>query len=263
MEGLTKILFIGDLIGRPGRIAVRELLPGLVGRHTPDLVVANGENSAGGFGITPEIAQELKSLQVDVITTGNHVWDKKEVYEYIKGERRLLRPANYPSGAPGAGWGIYECPSGVKVGVLNLMGRVFMESLECPFRTAREAVERMRLETPVILVDMHAETTSEKAAIGWFLDGSVSAVVGTHTHIQTSDERLLANGTAFITDAGMTGPTDSVIGMQKESIIQRFVTQMPVKFDVAAKAIELQGVVITVNSSDGKAIKIERIKCQL
>lgn len=260
MNETTRVLFIGDIIGKPGRIAVRELLPRLVGQCSPDLVIANGENSAGGFGITAEVAEELKKLQIDVITSGNHIWDKKEIYEYIKGERRLLRPLNYPNGAPGYGFGVFECASGVKVGVLNLMGRVFMDNLECPFRTGREAINKLREQTPVIIVDLHAETTSEKAAIGWHFDGLVSAVIGTHTHIQTSDERVLTNGTAFITDAGMTGPTDSVIGMRKEMIIERFLTQMPVRFDVAAKGIELQGVLVTIGSLDGKAKKIERIR---
>lgn len=263
MNEHTKILFIGDIIGKPGRIAVRELLPKLVGEYSPDLVIANGENAAGGFGITPEVAEELKRLQIDVITSGNHIWDKKDVYDYLKGEKRLLRPANYPPGAPGAGYAVYECPSGARVGVVNLLGRVFMDNVDCPFRTGKEIVSKLKEETPVIFVDMHAETTSEKAAIGWHLDGLASAVAGTHTHIQTSDERILPNGTAFITDAGMTGPTDSVIGMQKDSIIQRFLTQMPVKFDVASKGIELQGVFIKVNSSDGRAVNIERIKIPL
>ncbi|MCL4874586.1 TIGR00282 family metallophosphoesterase [bacterium] len=256
----VKVLFIGDIVGRPGRLAVRELLPKLVGRHSPDLVVANGENAAGGFGITPEIAEELKKLEIGVITTGNHIWDKKEIYDYIRSEPRLIRPANYPLGAPGNGWGVYETPSGVKVGVVNLMGRVFMECLECPFRAGADIVKRLKAETPVVIIDMHAETTSEKAALAWHLDGLASAVIGTHTHVQTSDERVLPGGTAFITDAGMTGPTDSVIGMKKETVLERFLRQMPVKFDVATKGIELQGVAVTIGASDGRARSIERIK---
>lgn len=258
--GLTRILFIGDIIGRPGRIAVRELLPGLVGAYSPDLVIANGENAAGGFGLTPEIAGELKRLQIDVITTGNHIWDKKEIYEYLDREKAVLKPANYPEDTPGAGWGVFECASGVKVGVLNLLGRVFTDCVECPFTVGMRAVEEIRKQTPIIIVDMHAETTSEKAAIGWYFDGMVSAVIGTHTHVQTSDERLLSKGTAFITDAGMTGPTDSIIGMRKEEIIQKFLTRMPVRFDVASKRIELQGAFITINTEDGRAQSIERIK---
>ena len=261
--GLTRILFIGDIIGRPGRIAVRELLPGLVGAYSPDLVIANGENAAGGFGLTPEIAGELKRLQIDVITTGNHIWDKKEIYEYLDCEKAVLKPANYPEETPGAGWGVFECASGVKVGVLNLLGRVFTECVECPFTVGMRAVEELRKQTPIIIVDMHAETTSEKAAIGWYFDGMVSAVIGTHTHVQTSDERLLSKGTAFITDAGMTGPVDSVIGMRKEKIIEGFLTEMPTRFEVASKDLELQGVLVTLRSEDGKAKGRERIRLKL
>ena len=255
-----RILFVGDVVGRSGRVVVYDRLPGLIRDWKLDLVIVNGENAAGGFGITPEIAEELKSLQVDVITSGNHIWDKKEIHDYISASSTLIRPANYPPDSPGSGRTVFECASGVKVGVVNLCGRVFMEALDCPFRVGKEAVERLREKTPVIVIDIHAETTSEKAAIGWHFDGSVSAVIGTHTHVQTSDERILTNGTAFITDAGMTGPMDSVIGMRKDIIVQRFTTQMPVKFDVATKDIELQGVLVTVNAADGKAVKIERIK---
>jgi len=260
MHDTTKVLFIGDIIGKPGRLALRELLPKLVGRFAPDIVIANGENAAGGFGITPEIAEELMKLQVDVITSGNHIWDKKEVYEYLGVEKRLLRPANYPEGSPGAGSGIYECPSGVKVGVVNLIGRVFMDSLDCPFRAATDLVRKIRETTPIVIVDFHAETTSEKMALGWHLDGLASAVIGTHTHVQTSDERVLTNGTAFMTDAGMTGPLDSIIGMRKEVILERFLTHMPVRFDVATKCVELQGVFIEVDTASGKAVRMERVK---
>jgi metallophosphoesterase (TIGR00282 family) len=259
MGEMTKVLFIGDVIGRPGRVALRELLPGLVGSSSPDIVIANGENAAGGFGITPEICEELKALQVDVITSGNHIWDRKEIYDYLKRDKRLIRPANYPEGAPGEGFTLFECGSGVKVGVLNLAGRVFMDNLDCPFRTGAEAVERLKGEARVIIVDIHAEATSEKAAMGSYLDGAVSAVIGTHTHVQTSDERVLPNGTAYITDAGMTGPTDSIIGMRKEGVLKRFLTQMPSKFEVASRGIELQGVLVTVGP-DGRALGIERIR---
>lgn len=259
--GLTKILFIGDIIGRPGRIAVRELLPRLAGTHAPDIIVANGENAAGGFGLTPEIAEELKALQVDVITTGNHIWDKREVYDYLKREKSVLKPANYPEGTPGVGWGVFECASGAKVGVINLLGRVFTDNgVDCPFRVGRHLAEEIRKITPVILVDMHAETTSEKAAIALHLDGLVSAVIGTHTHVQTSDERVLAGGTAFLTDAGMTGATDSIIGMRKEAIIDKFLTRMPARFEVATKGVELQGAVITVDAATGRAVSIVRLK---
>lgn len=263
MSGLATILFIGDIIGRPGRLAVRELLPRLVGKYCPDIVIANGENASGGFGITPDTANELRRLHIDVITSGNHIWDKKEVHDFLRAGSTVLRPLNYPSGAPGIGSAVYECPSGVKVGVLNLIGRVFMDSLDCPFRTGREAVLKLRQETPVIFVDFHAEATSEKAALANYFDGIVSAVVGTHTHVQTSDERILPGGTAFLTDAGMTGPVDSVIGVKKELIIQKFLTQLPVRFEVASRAVELQGVVVTVDATDGKTKKIERIKMPL
>lgn len=263
MSGQTKVLFIGDIVGKPGRLAVRELLPGLVGRLSPDIVIANGENSAGGFGITPEIADELFSLHVDVITTGNHVWDKREVYDYLSAEKRMLRPANYPPGAPGSGMGVYECPSGVKVAVVNLLGRVFMECVDCPFRAATDLVGKAREAAPVVIVDFHAETTSEKMALGWHLDGLASAVIGTHTHVQTSDERVLPGGTAFITDAGMTGPTESVIGVRKEIILDRFLKQMPARFEVASKSVELQGVVVTIGHESGRAVSIERIKAPL
>lgn len=262
MDGTSKILFIGDVIGRPGRLAIRELLPGLVGQLSPDIVIANGENASGGFGITSETADELKRLHVDVITSGNHIWDKKEVFEYLKSEKRLIRPANYPPGAPGTGWTIFECASGVKVGVVNLLGRVFMDSLECPFRMGREIVMKLRQETPIIFVDFHAEATSEKAALANYLDGLASAVIGTHTHVQTSDERILPGGTAFLTDAGMTGPVDSIIGVKKELIVQRFLTQLPVRFEVASRNVELQGALVTVGA-DGHAKKIERIKAPL
>lgn len=263
MQDLVKILFIGDIVGRPGRIAVRECLPRLVGDLAPDIVVANGENAAGGFGITPDIAEELFKLGVDVITSGNHIWDKKEIYDYIRSEKKLLRPANYPEGAPGAGSVLFECASGAKVGIVNLLGRVFMESVDCPFRAGRSLVQRLKAETPVVMVDMHAETTSEKTALAWHLDGMASAVIGTHTHVQTSDERVLPGGTAFIADAGMTGPTESVIGIKREIVVERFVTQMPVRFELAGRGVELQGAFMEVESSAGRAISIKRIKVEL
>ncbi|MBI5810311.1 MAG: TIGR00282 family metallophosphoesterase [Deltaproteobacteria bacterium] len=265
MSALIKILFIGDIVGRPGRTALRELLPGLIKEYSPDIVIANGENSAGGFGITPEICRELRSLRIDIITTGNHVWDKKEIIDFLNDKENgyIIRPANYPEGAPGSGAAIHALGFGVKVGVLNLSGRVFMDSIDCPFRAGKAALRRLREETPVIIVDMHAETTSEKTAMAWYLDGSVSAVVGTHTHVQTSDERILPNGTAFITDAGMTGPTESVIGVEKDIIIDTFLTKMPSRFEVASKGVELQGVFITVGPEDGRARTIERIKVPL
>ncbi|MBI5560035.1 MAG: TIGR00282 family metallophosphoesterase [Deltaproteobacteria bacterium] len=260
MANSTKILFIGDIIGKPGRKAVRTLLPDILARHRPDMVIANGENSAGGFGITLEVYEELLKFNVDVITSGNHIWDRKEILESMDRAERLVRPANDPGGSPGKGSIIFECPSGVKVGVVNLCGRVFMEALDCPFRVGLEYVERLRKETPLIFVDMHAEATSEKAAMGWYLAGKVLAVIGSHTHVQTSDERILNGRTAYITDAGMTGPTDSIIGIEKELVIKRFLTQVPAKFEVAEKGLEFQGVLIEADSESGRAVRIERIK---
>ena len=260
----TGILFIGDLVGKPGRLAVTELLPSLVEEYKPDIVIANVENAAGGFGITPRIADDLLSLDIDIMTSGNHIWDRKEIYDYMGDTKRLVRPANYPDGTPGRGSAVVEPNNdgggGVKVGVLNLAGRVFMDDLDCPFKAAEKELERLKSEADIIIVDMHAETTSETMAMGWFLDGRVSAVIGTHTHVQTADERILAGGTAFITDAGMTGPTDSVIGMNKEFVLERFLTQMPVRFEVATENVELQGVFVKIETDSGKAVEIERIK---
>ncbi|MBI5234001.1 MAG: TIGR00282 family metallophosphoesterase [Deltaproteobacteria bacterium] len=255
-----KALFIGDIIGRPGRTAVKEILPEIQRKHTPDIIIANGENAAGGFGITPEIARELISLGIDVITSGNHIWDKKEIYGYLNEEPRILRPLNYPEGAPGKGAGLFSTAKGRAIGVINIEGRVFMNTIDCPFRAADKAIKELRDSTPVIIVDMHAETTSEKAAIALYLDGRVSALIGTHTHVQTSDERVLANGTGFITDAGMTGPVDSCIGVKKELVIQRFLAQTPVRFDVAIEGLEFQGVFLTIDEGTGKTLSIERIK---
>ena len=255
----VKVLFIGDLVGKPGRQAVSRELHRLVDRHAVDLVVVNGENMAGGFGITEETARELFEMGVHVITSGNHIWDKRESYPYLNREARIIRPANYPEGAPARGSIVVKSPGGVKVGVLNLEGRVFMNNLECPFLTADREIARLREETPLIFVDFHAEATSEKASLGWYLDGRVSAVIGTHTHVQTADERILTNGTAFMTDAGMTGSFDSVIGVRKEEPIQKFLTQLPAKFEVAKKDLRLNGVVVTLEEGTGRALGIERI----
>jgi metallophosphoesterase (TIGR00282 family) len=264
MDDTANILFIGDIIGRPGRSAVKGLLPGLIAKYSPDAVIANGENAAGGFGITADVYEELRGLKIDVITSGNHIWDKKEIIDRI-GEysNSLIRPANYPAGAPGAGSTVFNVPSGKKIAVLNLSGRVFMDSLDCPFRTGIEAARLLREETPVIVVDMHAEATSEKAAMAWHLNGTASAVIGTHTHVQTSDERILSGGTAFITDAGMTGPTESVIGMNREAVLHGFLAKMPQRFEVASKGVELQGVFVSIGTRDGRAKTIERIKLAL
>ncbi len=258
------ILFIGDIVGKPGRLAVTELLPALVEEYKPDIVIANVENAAGGFGITPRIADDLLGLDIDVMTSGNHIWDRKEIYDYIADTARLIRPANYPDGTPGRGSTVVETKGnggdGTKVGVINLAGRVFMDDLDCPFKAAEKELEVLRSEADIIIVDMHAETTSEAMAMGWFLDNRVSAVIGTHTHVQTADERILNSGTAFITDAGMTGPLDSVIGMNKDFVLEKFLTRMPVRFEVATENVELQGVFLKIETDKGKAVSIERIK---
>jgi metallophosphoesterase (TIGR00282 family) len=255
----VKILFIGDIIGKPGRQALSRELDRLVDRHAVDLVIANGENAAGGFGLTEEVARDLFKLGVDAITSGNHIWDKKDAFDFIRREERLMRPANYPEGAPGHGSAVFTTAGGIKIAVLNLEGRVFMNNLECPFRTADREVARLKKETPVVFVDFHAEATSEKVSLGWYLDGQVSAVVGTHTHVQTADERILPGGTAYITDAGMTGAFDSVIGIRKEEAIAKFLTQLPVKFEVAKGNIRLNGVLVEVDEETGRALGIERI----
>lgn len=255
----VKILFVGDIVGKPGRQALSRELHRLVDRHTIDIVIANGENAAGGFGLTVEVAKELFGHGIHLLTGGNHIWDKKEQVALILADRRILRPANYPTGALGNGSAVVTTPGGIKIGVLNLEGRVFMKTLECPFLVADREIQRLKQETQIILVDFHAEATSEKSALGWYLDGQVSALVGTHTHVQTADERILPQGTAFLTDAGMTGSFDSVIGMGKEETIHRFLTQLPAKFEVAKKDIRLNAVVIAVDEPSGKAVSIERI----
>lgn len=255
----VKLLFIGDIIGKTGRQALSRELHRLVDRYLVDLVVVNGENAAGGFGLTEEIAGDLFKLGVNIITSGNHIWDKKDAMDFIRREPRLLRPANYPEGIPGRGSGVFKTAGGVKVAVLNLEGRVFMNNLECPFRTADREIALLMKETPVILVDFHAEATSEKSSLGWHLDGRASAVIGTHTHVQTADERILPGGTAYITDAGMTGAFDSVIGIRKEEAIARFLTQLPTKFEVAKGNIRLNGVLVEIDEMSGKALRIERI----
>ncbi len=253
-----KVLFIGDIIGEPGRKMVRANIRALLEGHAPDLVIANGENAAGGFGITPDIAEELFSLGVHVLTSGNHVWDKKEIESYLTKQDRLIRPANYPSGNPGYGSVVISTKSG-KAAVLNLEGRVFMSNLEDPFRVAEREIEKLKKETPVVIIDFHAEATSEKVALAWHLDGKASAVIGTHTHVQTADERILNAGTAFITDAGMTGPTDSVIGVKKEQAIARFLYQTPHRFEIPKGPVHLNAVLLDIDAKTGKAKAIERI----
>ncbi len=253
------ILLIGDIIGQPGRVVMEREVIRLREERAIDLVVANCENVAGGAGVTPSTAEDLFRAGVDVLTSGNHVWRKREALELLKLDPRVLRPANYPDGTPGTGSTIVETLSGHKVGVLNVMGRVFMEPLDCPFRAAERELARLKLVTSVIIVDMHAEATSEKVAMGWFLDGKVSAVFGTHTHIPTADERILPQGTAFITDVGMTGPYDSVIGRRVDQILERFLSNRPVKSDVAEGNVQLRGLLVDVDEVTGKAKAVERI----
>ena len=256
------LLFVGDLVGRPGRDLVRAGLAPLVARHDIELVIVNGENVAGGNGITREIGDSLLALGVDVITSGNHIWDKREALDYIALEPRLLRPANYPE-APGRGSYVARTAAGRAVGVLNLMGRVHMASLDDPFRVAEREVERLRERTSIIFVDFHAEATSEKIAMGWFLDGKVSAVVGTHTHVQTADGRVLPGGTAYLTDVGMTGPHDGVIGVEKAPVIQRFLTGLPARFETASGDPRLHAAVIDVDQATGLARRIETLSLTL
>src|ERR1700691_6181434 len=234
-----KIIFIGDIVGSPGRQIVTDRLADIVQSRQIDLVIANGENSAAGFGITPRIAEELFAAGIEVLTGGNHVWDRKEILEYIPQQPRLVRPANFPEGNPGSGLYVGTARNGVPYAVLDLQGRVFMASNDCPFRAADRDLARIPAEVRVIFVDLHAETTSEKIAIGWYLDGRVSAVIGTHTHVPTADEHVLPGGTAYITDAGMTGPHDSIIGMNKEGALQRFLDAMPARFSVAENDVQM------------------------
>lgn len=255
----ANILFIGDIVGKSGRNIVKALLPKLVLRYRAELVIANGENAAGGFGITEKIAEELFSCGIDIITTGNHVWDKKEVVSYIAKESRILRPINYPEGTPGFGSIIFRTRNNNLVGVINVMGRIFMNILDCPFRVTKKEVERIKEKTNIILIDFHAEATSEKIAFAFYLDGKVSAIVGTHTHVQTADERILPKGTAYITDAGMTGPENSVIGFREDEVIEKFLTQMPKKYDVPSSPAILSAVYLEIDVSNGLARKIERI----
>jgi hypothetical protein len=255
-----KVLVIGDIMGEPGRRAVERRLPRLVAEHNVDIVVANGENIAGGFGITPELAQELFDWGAAVITTGNHAWDKKEIVDYMRREKRLLRPANYPEGVPGQGSIVVESAGGEKLAVLHLMGRAFMMTLDCPFQTAKRELARLKKDAPAVIVDMHAEATSEKMAMGHFLDGEVAAVVGTHTHVQTADEQMLPKGTAYLTDIGMTGPIHSVIGIRKEIVLEKFLTGMPRRYEVATGPAVFCAALVELDARLGKAISIQRIR---
>lgn len=258
---MTRLLFIGDIVGRPGRDLVRRGVPALVAHHAIDLVIANVENAAAGFGITPDIADALLAHGVQVMTGGNHIWDRKEILPYFDEQPRLLRPANLPAGAPGRGRCVTRTASGVPVAVINVMGRVFMTPIDDPFRGVLDEVDAVRDEARIILVDFHAEATSEKVAMGWHLDGRVTAVVGTHTHVQTADERVLPEGTAYITDVGMTGPHDSVIGVVRSAVLQRFTTALPQRFETASENPRLNAVVVTADESSGRAVAIDRVSC--
>jgi metallophosphoesterase (TIGR00282 family) len=260
----AKILFIGDIFGHPGRQIVKELLPRLIERHSPNLILANGENAAGGFGITPTLVEELLGLGIAVLTSGNHVWDKREIIPYFleHTDGRLLRPANYPCG-PGPGLYVGKTSAGLEYAVMSLQGRVFMPTIDCPFRTADALLAQIPDHVKLRIVDFHAEATSEKMAIGWHLEGRVTAVLGTHTHIPTADERVLPGGTAYITDMGMTGPYDSVIGTEKQAVVRKFIDQLPVRFEVAKGDVRLTGVVIEADLASGRALSIARIMEQL
>jgi len=255
-----RVLAIGDIVGRPGRRILASRLPALRKELDVDFIVANAENAAGGVGITADIGQELLALGIDLLTMGNHAWGKREAYEFLDNEPRIIRPANYPDGAPGRGWTVVRSRSGVPVGVGNLGGRVFfLSGLDCPFRTALTMVEEMGKTAKVILVDFHAEATSEKVAMGHHLDGRVSAVFGTHTHVQTADARVLPGGTAYITDLGMTGPVDSVIGIKKDIVIERFLTQLPSRFEVATGPAMLCGALFDIDESCGRALSTRAV----
>jgi metallophosphoesterase (TIGR00282 family) len=263
LDQILNVCFLGDINSQAGRKLVREFLPKLAVEFKIDLFIANVENAAGGFGITPAIAREFLEQDIGVLTSGNHIWDKKEIYDYIPNEPRLLRPANYPPGVPGSGSYIAVTPGGVKVGVLNLSGRVFMRPLDCPFRRAEEEVKRLRTKTRVIIIDFHAEATSEKVAFGHYMDGSVSAVIGTHTHIPTADETILPKGTAYITDVGMTGAHDSIIGVKKECATSRFLTQINVRLEPARSDPRLNAVILEIDPQYGRAKRIQRVQLAL
>jgi metallophosphoesterase (TIGR00282 family) len=256
---LTNLLFIGDVFASPGRSMVARHLKDIVAAGNIHLAIANVENAAGGFGVNPQLADELFGYGLDVLTTGNHVWDKREIYDYFAGHPRLLRPANYPEGLPGAGVVVVQASNGVDCAVINLQGRVYMPQTDCPFRKADKLLSELPAHVKVRFVDFHAEVSSEKVAMGWYLDGRVSAMVGTHTHIPTADTRILPEGTGYQTDAGMTGPYNGVIGVDKQIILERFLTQMPVRMEAARHGAELHGVVVEVDEATGRAAAIRRI----
>ena len=262
MGETVRILAVGDIVGRPGRRAFLALVGSLVRRSRAEFVIVNCENAAGGFGVTPEIAEELLAGGADCLTSGNHIWKQRSVYGYIHQEPRLIRPANFPEGTPGRGWGVYPLPGGL-VSVVNLMGLAGLEPLECPFRTFDLLYAEARQASPLVIVDFHAESTSEKAAFGYYVDGRASLVFGTHTHVQTADERVLPKGTGFISDIGMTGPEESVIGVEKECVIARFLTRMPVRFEVPDGPALLCGLVGELDRETGRAVRLERIQERL
>ncbi|HZK43601.1 MAG TPA: TIGR00282 family metallophosphoesterase [Syntrophomonadaceae bacterium] len=253
------ILVIGDVVGQPGRKVIRELLPGIQRKHDIEFTVVNAENAAGGRGLTKDVMEELLTSNIDVLTMGNHVWDNKDIFNFVDTEHRLVRPANYPDYCPGQGYHIYKAGFNINVAVINLSGRVFLAPLDCPFRKLDEILASIEGEADIIIVDFHAEATSEKLALAYYADGRISALLGTHTHIQTADERILPEGTAYITDLGMTGPVDSILGMKKEIVIERFINQRPARFQVAKGAAQIQGVVLELDNDSLKVDKIYRV----
>lgn len=255
-----RVLILGDVMGRPARRALRDLVPGLIEKEEIDLAIANAENSAGGMGVDIKSARELLSAGIQVLTSGNHIWKKKEIYSFLDEQESLIRPANYPAGAPGKGWCIWQ-HNGHRALIINVQGRVFMPNhVEDPFRCVDEILKQQGSRSPVVIVDMHAEATSEKYAMGWYLDGRASVVFGTHTHVQTADERIFPGGTAYITDLGMCGPFDSVIGMETETVIKGFLSQLPRAFEVAHDNVVLQGVITDIDEETGKARSIRRLR---
>ncbi|WP_339230574.1 TIGR00282 family metallophosphoesterase [Aeribacillus sp. FSL K6-2833] len=253
-----KVLFVGDVVGAKGREMVEQYLPKLKKKYNPEVTIVNGENSAHGKGITMKIYQKLLSLGVQAVTMGNHTWDKKEIFEFIDEAKALIRPANFPEGTPGKGI-VYVEADGKELAVINLQGRTFLPAIDCPFRKADELIQEAKKRTPYIFVDFHAEATSEKQAMGWYLDGKVSAVVGTHTHVQTADERILDKGTAFITDVGMTGPYDGILGVDREAVLKKFLTNLPVRFEINEGRGQLNAVLVEIEEGTGKAKSIKRI----
>lgn len=253
------ILLIGDIVGKPGRRALKNLLPGLQKKYRIEFTIANAENAAGGKGISKEVFTEIIGAGVDVMTMGNHVWDNREIFNFIDDEARIIRPANYPGECPGQGYHIYTAGFNKKIAVINISGRVFLDPLDCPFQVTQEIIGQIKNKADIIIIDFHAEATSEKLAFAYYFDGSVNAVLGTHTHIQTADERILSGGTAYITDLGMTGPIDSILGMDKDLVIKRFITQRPVRFEVARGPAQLQGVILSFDNHTNQVTEIERI----